>query len=85
MLETVQAMWSCGLPSYQCMSFIEAKLQELYMQSEVLAKFLLATEFCKLDDLTKALDVSANDIQLLLSVASTHSPQVTRKYGLSFR
>lgn len=84
MLETVQVMWNCGVPSYQCMSFIEAKLQELYMQSETLAQFLMATEFCKLDDLTRALDVSANDIQLLLSVAATHTPQVTQKYGLSF-
>lgn len=85
MLETVQAMWNTGLPAYQCMAFIESKLQELYLLSESLATFLLSTEFCSLDDLTKVLDVSANDVPMLLSVASTHSPQVTRKCGLSFR
>lgn len=84
MLETVQAMWNMGLPAYHCMAFIESKLQEFYLLSESLATFLMATEFCSLEDLTKVLDVSANDIQLLLSVASTHS-QVARKCGLSFR
>lgn len=85
MLETVAAMWSAGLPAYQCMAFLEAKLQELYLQSETLAAFLLATEFCSLSTVTSALNLSANDVPLLLSVASVHSPQVTKKYGVSFR
>lgn len=85
MLETVNAMWSAGLPAHQCMSYLESKLHELYMQSETLAAFLLATEFCSLSTVTSVLDVSANDVPLLLSVASVHSPQVTKKYGVSFR
>lgn len=85
MLESVHAMWSAGVSAYQCMSFIEAKLREMYLRSETLASFLLATEFCSLSSITSALDLSANDVPLLLSVASIHSPQVTKKYGLSFR
>lgn len=85
MLETVQAMWSAGTSAYQCMSFMELKLQEMYLQSETLAAFLLATEFCSLNTVTSALNLSPNDVPLLLSVASVHSPQVTKKYGISFR
>lgn len=85
MLETVNAMWSSGIPAFQCMSFMEAKLQEVYLHSETLAAFLLATEFCSLTTVTSALNLSANDVPLLLSVASVHSPQVTKKYGVSFR
>lgn len=85
MLETVQAMWLAGTSAYQCMSFMESKLQEMYLQSETLAAFLLATEFCSLNAVTSALNLSANDVPLLLSVASIHSPQVTKKYGISFR
>ncbi|XP_031635388.1 folliculin-interacting protein 2 isoform X2 [Contarinia nasturtii] len=85
MLETVHAMWLAGTSAYQCMSFLESKLKEIYLQSETLAAFLLATEFCSLNTVTTALNLSANDVPLLLSVASIHSPQVTKKYGISFR
>jgi folliculin-interacting protein 2 len=85
MLETVHAMWSCGLAEKQCLSFIESKLREFYLQSETLATFLLATEFCSLNTLTSSLNLTDNDIPLLMSIASYHSPGVTRKYGVSFR
>lgn len=85
LLETVQTMWTAGASPFQCMSFIEAKLQEIYLQSEALASFLLATEFCSLNLLTQALELTDNDIPLLLAVASIHSPQVTKKYGISSR
>lgn len=85
MLETIQMMWTSGLSAYQCMSFMESKLKEMYLQSETLAAFLLDTEFCTLNTLTKLLDLSANDIPLLMSIASIHSPQVAKKYGISFR
>lgn len=85
MLETVHAMWQAGTGAYQCMSYMESKLQELYLHSETLAAFLLATEFCSLNTVTSALNLSANDVPLLLAVASIHSPQVTKKYGVSFR
>lgn len=85
MLETVNAMWAAGISAFQCMSFLESKLQEMYLQSETLAAFLLATEFCSLSTVTAALNLSANDVPLLLSIASVHSPQVAKKYGVSFR
>lgn len=85
LLETVQTMWTAGASPFQCMSFIESKLQEIYLQSETLASFLLATEFCSLNMLTTALELTDNDIPLLLAVASVHSPQVTKRYGVSAR
>ena len=85
MLESVQAMYSCGAAEYQCLSFIESKLREIYLHSETLASFLLETEFCSLSTLTTALNLSVNDIPLLMSVASIHSPMITKKYGITFR
>ncbi|XP_065085750.1 folliculin-interacting protein 2 [Ochlerotatus camptorhynchus] len=85
MLETVHAMWSSGLSAFQCMAFIESKLRELYLQSESIASFLLATDFCSIESITKALNITANDMPLLLSVASIHTPEVTKRYVLQFR
>lgn len=85
MLESVQAMFNSGSNEFQCLSFIESKLREIYLHSETLASFLLETEFCSLSQLTTALDLSINDIPLLMSVASIHSPNLTKKYGITFR
>lgn len=85
MLETVHAMWSSGMSAFQCMAFIESKLRELYLHSETIASFLLATDFCTIGSVTSALDITANDMPLLLSVASIHAPEVTRRYGIQFR
>lgn len=84
MLETVHAMWTSGINAYQCMSYIESKLQELYLQSETLAAFLLATNFCNLETITSALNVTEYDVPLLMSVASCHTPQLTEKYTCSY-
>lgn len=85
MLETVHAMWTSGLSAFQCMAFIESKLREFYLQSETIASFLLATDFCTIGSITSALDITANDMPLLLSVASIHAPEVTKRYGIQFR
>lgn len=85
MLESVQAMYNSGLNEFQCLSFIESKLREIYLHSETLASFLLETEFCSMNSLTTALGLSVNDIPLLMSVASIHSPMITKKYGINFR
>jgi folliculin-interacting protein 2 len=85
MLECFQAMASSGATEFQCLSFIESKLREIYLQSETLAAFLMDTEFCTLNMLTTTLNLSVNDIPLLLSIASIHSPQVCKRYGISFR
>lgn len=64
---------------------IEQKLQEFCILSQSLAELLLATEFCSMDLLTSVLQLEINDVPLLMAVASTHSPQLAQKYGLSFQ
>ncbi|KAH8268744.1 hypothetical protein KR018_000575, partial [Drosophila ironensis] len=85
MLETVQAMHAGGIPAYECLSFLESKLQEIYLQSETLAAFLLETDPCRLSDITTPLQLAENDVPLLLSVAYIHTPKISRKCGISFR
>lgn len=64
---------------------LESKLGELYLKSEALAEMLLCTEFCNMDLLTSSLDLEANDVPLLLAVASIHTPELAQKYGVTFR
>lgn len=64
---------------------IESRLREFCIRSKALAQLLMTTEFCNMDLLTSALQLEVNDVPLLMSVASTHTPQVTQKYGLSFQ
>lgn len=64
---------------------IEAKLHEFCLHSKSMAQMLMDTEFCNMDLLTSALQLEVNDIPLLMAVASTHTPQLTQKYGLSFQ
>uniref|UniRef100_A0A182Q5F1 UDENN FNIP1/2-type domain-containing protein n=1 Tax=Anopheles farauti TaxID=69004 RepID=A0A182Q5F1_9DIPT len=85
MLEAVNAMWSAGISAYQCMAFIESKLRELYLQSETIASVMLATDFCTMNSITTAMDITANDMELLLSVASVHTPEATKRYRVLMR
>uniref|UniRef100_A0A182ITH2 UDENN FNIP1/2-type domain-containing protein n=1 Tax=Anopheles atroparvus TaxID=41427 RepID=A0A182ITH2_ANOAO len=85
MLEAVNAMWSAGISAYQCMAFIESKLRELYLHSETLASVMLSTDFCTTNSITTAMDITANDMELLLSVASVHTPEATKRYRVLMR
>ncbi|XP_052862628.1 uncharacterized protein LOC128269259 [Anopheles cruzii] len=85
MLEAVSAMWTAGISAYQCMAYIESKLRELYLQSETIASIMLATDFCTTSSITGAMDITANDMDLLLSVASVHTPEVTKRYRVLMR
>lgn len=67
------------------MLHIESKLREFCLHSKTMAQILMNTEFCNMDMLTSALQLEVNDIPLLMAIASTHTPQVTQKYGLSFQ
>ncbi|KAF2894253.1 hypothetical protein ILUMI_11914, partial [Ignelater luminosus] len=85
MLETLLHMWKLHTPPEYCVMHIEQRLQEFCTLSKSLSELLLATEFCSMDLLTSVLQLEVNDVPLLMAVASTHSPQVTQKYGLSFQ
>ncbi|KRT82203.1 hypothetical protein AMK59_4418 [Oryctes borbonicus] len=85
MLESLLHMWKLHTPPEYCLMHIEQRLQEFCTRSKALAQMLLATDFCSMELLTNALQLEVNDIPLLMAVASTHSPQITQKYGLSFQ
>lgn len=57
----------------------------MWLRSEALAEMLMAVDVCDVTiaSLTKALDLDAADIPLLLAVATTHSPQIAQRFGLS--
>lgn len=85
MLETVQAMATSGASEFQCLSLIENKFREIYQLSEALASFLLEIEFCTLNQLATSLNLSINDVPLLMSIASIHTPVIAKKCGITFR
>ncbi|XP_044751873.1 folliculin-interacting protein 2 [Coccinella septempunctata] len=84
MLDSLLKMWKLQVPPHLCMMHIEQRLQALCVTSRAVAQLLLATEFCSMEFLTSTLHLEVNDVPLLLAVASTFSPQVTQKYGISF-
>lgn len=84
MLESLLQLWKLRTPPEYCIMHIEQKLQEFCILSKSLSELLLATEFCSMDLLTSVLQLEINDVPLLMAVASTHSPQLAQKYGLSF-
>lgn len=63
---------------------MESKLREFCVLSKTLADMLMSTDFCDIATLTKSLNIDVNDVPLLLAVASTHTPQVAARYGLSY-
>ncbi|XP_045626020.2 uncharacterized protein [Procambarus clarkii] len=79
------------------MQHFEERLCELYLKSQLLAEYLLGgagaslrgTEAAlspyHLPELTRALGFDLNDLPLLLAVASTHTPALTRMFGLSIK
>ncbi|XP_076753461.1 folliculin-interacting protein 1 isoform X1 [Xylocopa sonorina] len=85
MLEGFSYLWRKYHSTSQCIGILEAKLREMWLKSETLAEMLLATEACdaSVENLTNALDLDAADIPLLLAVATSHSPEIAQKFGLT--
>ena len=70
---------------FQCFLYLESKLRELCVLSKTLSDMLMSTDFCDIATLTKSLNIDVNDVPLLLAVATTHTPQVAMRYGVSYR
>ncbi|CAH2075491.1 unnamed protein product, partial [Iphiclides podalirius] len=85
MLDALPIMRRAKVPAYQCVLYLEGKLRELCVLSKTLAELLMSTDFCDMAALTKALGIDANDVPLLLAVATTHTPQLAARYGISYR
>lgn len=70
---------------FQCIAILEAKLRELWLRSEALAEMMMSIEEsdANVNSLMNALDLDAADIPLLLAVATTHSPEIAQRFGLT--
>jgi len=70
---------------FQCIAILEAKLRELWLRSEILAEMMMSMEEsdANVSNITNALDLDAADIPLLLAVATTHSPEIAQRFGLT--
>ena len=75
-----------GAPPALVLQQLEDSLQQLYLQSAILAEYLLTAQDwpTSLQAVSSALDLDPSDVPLLLAVASTHTPSLGQKYGLSF-
>lgn len=69
----------------QCIQLLESRLREMWLRSETLAEMLMTVDpyDINVNNLTNSLDMDAADLPLLLAVATTHSPQITQKFGLT--
>lgn len=69
----------------QCVAILEAKLRELWLRSGAMAEMMMSMEECdaNISNLTDALDLDVADIPLLLAVATTHSPEIAQRFGLT--
>ncbi|XP_046960967.1 folliculin-interacting protein 1 isoform X1 [Vanessa cardui] len=84
-LDALPAMRRARVPPQQCLLYLESKLREFCVLSKTLADMLMSTDFCDIATLTKSLNIDVNDVPLLLAVATTHTPQVAKRYGISYR
>ncbi|KAL6423569.1 hypothetical protein ACFW04_010245 [Cataglyphis niger] len=85
MLESFAYVWRNYHSPTHCIAILEAKLRELWLRSEALAEMMMTVEVCdaNVNNLTSALDLDAADIPLLLAVATTHSPEITQRFGFT--
>ena len=84
-LDTFASTASLSLPASVVLTQLEDNLQQLYLQSCILAELLLSQDsFHSLQTISSTLDLDPCDVPLLLAVAATHTPAVGHKYGLSF-
>ncbi|XP_074040451.1 uncharacterized protein isoform X2 [Leptinotarsa decemlineata] len=84
-LEVVLKMWEMNLPKQCCTTFMEQRLMGICLKASTLAEFLLSKDFCSIDLLVSALNISPVDVPLLMSVVSTLYPEVSEKYGFSYQ
>nr|XP_033336597.1 folliculin-interacting protein 2 [Megalopta genalis] len=85
MLEGFAYIWRKYHSTSHCVGILETKLREMWLKSEALAEMLMATELCDANvaNLSNALDLDAADIPLLLAVATSHSPEIAQRFGLT--
>merc|ERR550519_1390499 len=67
LIESLATTAELGLPSSFILCKVEDELQQLYLQSCILAEYLLTVQFMNLNSIADALDLHPHDIPLLLA------------------
>lgn len=64
--------------SFQCIIYLEDRLQELYFRSQMLSDYLRSSNRLSISTskVSNTLNVDVSDMPLLLSIATTHSPEL---------
>lgn len=74
--ESVLQMHKLNMPAELCMMHLEDRMQELYFRSRFLAEYLCnEPSDIGLNKVTTALNLNLSDINLLIAIATTHTPQ----------
>ncbi|XP_076819131.1 folliculin-interacting protein 2-like isoform X2 [Clavelina lepadiformis] len=78
-LSTVSHMHVMKMSSQFCMDHLENELRQLVLKSRMLAEYVRGRVRVTVSQLSAALGIEAQDLPLLMAIASCHSPQVAPK------
>ncbi|XP_071034543.1 folliculin-interacting protein 2 isoform X2 [Parasteatoda tepidariorum] len=76
--DAILNMCELKIPAESCIIYLEDRLQELYTRSQTLADFIRNSKvLLPQSKVASALNVDISDMPLLLSIATTHSPNLS--------
>ncbi|XP_008110121.2 folliculin-interacting protein 2 isoform X3 [Anolis carolinensis] len=78
LLQSILHLYKLNLPADFCIMHLEDRLQEIYLKSTMLSKYLRGQSRVHVKELGVVLGIESNDLPLLAAIASTHSPCVAQ-------
>ncbi|KAJ6668724.1 hypothetical protein lerEdw1_012207 [Lerista edwardsae] len=78
LLQSILQLYKLNLPADFCIMHLEDRLQEMYLKSTMLSKYLRGHTRVHVKELGIVLGIESNDLPLLAAIASTHSPYVAQ-------
>ncbi|XP_053111185.1 folliculin-interacting protein 2 isoform X3 [Hemicordylus capensis] len=78
LLQSILQLYKLNLPADFCIMHLEDRLQEMYLKSTMLSKYLRGHTRVHVKELGVVLGIESNDLPLLATIASTHSPYVAQ-------
>ncbi|XP_048365410.1 folliculin-interacting protein 2 isoform X2 [Sphaerodactylus townsendi] len=78
LLQSILQLYKLNLPADFCIMHLEDRLQEMYLKSTMLSKYLRGHTRVHVKELGVVLGIESNDLPLLAAIASTHSPYVAQ-------
>ncbi|KAJ7326851.1 hypothetical protein JRQ81_016610 [Phrynocephalus forsythii] len=78
LLQSILQLYKLNVPADFCVMHLEDRLQEMYLKSTMLSKYLRGQSRVHVKELGVVLGIESNDLPLLAAIASTHSPYVAQ-------